>query len=141
MESNLLQNNKTFASRIEKRFVSTVFYINGKILTISLILFLNCSKLLFTKWLIVITQIDIGQHGPFTLYNSNIKADYLFWFPKLLQEYILRSTYPSLKIVKNKPNISTFLFFYEIVYTRKEKLPLLILKRFFYTNFYTSKIY
>ena len=107
MESNLPPNNKTFASCIQKLFESTVFYSNGKILTISLILFLTCSKLLYTKWLIVITQIDIEQHGPFTLYNSNIKPDYLFWF--LLQEYLLRSTYPSLKIVKTN---QTFQFFY-----------------------------
>ena len=73
--------------------------------------------------------------------SSNIiEPNYLFWCPKLLQEYLLRSTYPSLEIFKSKPNISTFLFFYKIVYTRKQKLPLLILKRFSYTNFYTSKI-
>ena len=65
MESSLPPKDKTFASRIEKQFISTVLYINRKILTIGLTLFLNSSKLLCTKWLIVITQIDIEQHVQF----------------------------------------------------------------------------
>ena len=55
--------------------------------------------------------------------------------------FVCGALYPSLKIVKSKPNISTFITFYATVYARKQKLPLLILKRFVYTISIPAKIY
>ena len=46
----------------------------------------------------MIAQIDIEQREHFTLYNFKIRPGYLVCFPKLLQEYILQSTYSLLKI-------------------------------------------
>ena len=63
MVSSLLSNKKTFASHTQNGFFQQFSTQTEKIITLSLILFLNLARLLYTKWPLVNAQINIEQHG------------------------------------------------------------------------------
>ena len=78
-------------------------------------------KILYTKRLLVNAQINIELHDISTRTTSKIKPDYLVCFAKVLQEFLLWSTYPSPEIKIKKEKWIIWLFFSFMVSSLPQK--------------------
>ena len=85
-----------------------------------------------------LNNTDISPHT-----TLKIKLGYRVCFAKLLQEYLLQSTHPSLKIKVKKEKLHnlTFLFLWLVVYPQKKTFASHILKLFVSTVFYANRKY
>ena len=68
-------------------------------------------QILYTKWLLVNAQINIEQHDISTRTTSKIEPDYLVCFAKVLQEFLLWSSYPSPEIKMKKEKLDNLNIF------------------------------
>ena len=132
MVSTLPSNNKKFALHNQKQFVSSVLYSNGKIV--------YCFSIGHTFY----TQNVWSWLQKFALNNMNIspctisqfKPVYPVCFPKLLQEYLLSSTYSLLKSKMKKRNwiIWHFSFMESCLPSKQENFRFTYRKTIFITH-------
>ena len=111
MQDPLPLNNKPLDVHILKWLVFTIFHTNGGLLTKVLDSFLFSQKrkctqnCYFSFHKSTLNNVDIS-----TRTTSKIKPDTLVCFLKLLQEYLILSTYHSLKIKMKKEKLHNLTF-------------------------------
>ena len=112
MQDPLPLNNKPFDVRIWKRLVFTIFYTNGGLFTKVLNSFSFSQKNCVQNGYFWLHKSTLNNMDISTRTASKIKPDTLVCFFNLLQEYLILSTYPFLKIKMKKEKLHnlTFLF-------------------------------
>ena len=124
MVISLPPNNKTLALHNQKQFVSTVFYSNRKILTISLILFLNRAYFYTQNGWSWLHKSTLNNMNISLRKISQIKPGSLVCFPELFQEFPLWSTYPLLQSKMKKENCIIWLFVFSFSVMVRSLSPL-----------------
>ena len=110
MQDPLPLNNKPFDVRIWKRLVFTIFYTNGGLFTKVLNSFLYSQKSCVQNGYFWLHKSTLNNMDISTCTTANIKPDTLVCFLNLLQEYLILSTYPFLKIKMKKEKLHNLTF-------------------------------
>ena len=141
MQDHSPLNNKPLDVHIRKRLVFTIFYTNGglfrKVLNSFSFSQKNCAQNgYFGLHKLTSNNMDISTHT-----TSKIKPDTLVCFLNLLQEYLILSTYPFLKIKMKKVKLHNLSFLFLVswkgVYPQTTKILFHISKICSSLQFYT----